>query len=119
MILLYLILLNIIFNHPVFFQTLQQKSRGVAQKGVYLADLKQLEFFYPDSIHEQKHIVSKIESIFGNIDSIEKQVNDAIRSLNTLKQSVLKLAFEGKLVPQDPNDEPASVLLEKIKLQKK
>ena len=70
-------------------------------------------------LNEQKRIVSKIESIFGNIDSIEKQVNDAIRSLNTLKQSVLKLAFEGKLVPQDPSDEPASVLLEKIKLQKK
>ena len=70
-------------------------------------------------LSEQHRIVSKIESIFGNIDSIEKQVNDAVRSLNTLKQSVLKLAFEGKLVPQDPNDEPASVLLEKIKLQKK
>ena len=70
-------------------------------------------------ISEQRRIVTKIESIFGNIDSIEKQVNAAIRSLNTLKQSVLKLAFEGKLVPQDPNDEPASVLLEKIKLQKK
>ena len=70
-------------------------------------------------LSEQHRIVSKIESIFGNIDSIEKQVNDAIRSLNTLKQSVLKLAFEGKLVPQDPNDEPASVLLGKIKLQKK
>ena len=68
---------------------------------------------------EQKRIVSKIESIFGNIDSIEKQVNSAIHSLNMLKQSVLKMAFEGKLVPQDPNDAPASVLLEKIKSQKK
>ena len=81
-------------------------------------DIYSLSMILPP-IAEQKRIVSKIESIFGNIDSIEKQVNDAIRSLNTLKQSVLKLAFEGKLVPQDPNDEPASVLLGKIKLQKK
>jgi type I restriction enzyme S subunit len=42
-------------------------------------------------------------------------VNSTLEKLQTMKMSVLKQAFEGKLVPQDPNDEPASVLLERIK----
>ena len=99
-------------------QIFKYSNRGTTISGVTKKQLSELSFFLPP-LNEQKRIVAKIESIFGNIDSIEKQVNDAIRSLNTLKQSVLKLAFEGKLVPQDPSDEPASVLLEKIKLQKK
>ncbi len=69
-------------------------------------------------LNEQHRIVTKIESIFGRIDAIEKQVNDSLIKLDHLKKSVLKKAFEGKLVPQDPNDEPASVLLDKIKLEK-
>ena len=114
-------------NHKFVFYYVQSKSfldvlnniqRGTSYPAVRNNDVLSTLIPLPP-LNEQKRIVSKIESIFGNIDSIEKQVNAAIRSLNTLKQSVLKLAFEGKLVPQDPNDEPASVLLEKIKLQKK
>ena len=114
-------------NHKFVFYYVQSKSfldvlnniqRGTSYPAVRNNDVLSTLIPLPP-LNEQKRIVSKIESIFGNIDSIEKQVNDAIRSLNTLKQSVLKLAFEGKLVPQDPSDEPASVLLEKIKLQKK
>ena len=97
---------------------LENQGTGTTFKAISGKQIRDLRIPLPP-LNEQKRIVAKIESIFGNIDSIEKQVNDAIRSLNTLKQSVLKLAFEGKLVPQDPNDEPASVLLGKIKLQKK
>jgi len=49
--------------------------------------------------------------------AVEKQVNNSLVRLGQLKQSVLRKAFEGKLVQQDPNDEPASILLEKIKRQ--
>ena len=73
----------------------------------------------------QKRIVSKIESIFGRIDAekekmkkIEMQLKSVPDSINALKNSILKQAFDGRLVPQDPNDEHASVLLEKIKSQK-
>ena len=44
---------------------------------------------------------------------------ESLKEAERLRQSILKRAFEGKLVPQDPNDEPASVLLERIKLSKK
>ncbi len=69
-------------------------------------------------INEQKCIVSKIESIFAEIDATNKYVSDALRTLDMLKQSVLKQAFEGKLVPQDPDDEPAEILLQKIHQKK-
>ena len=63
---------------------------------------------------EQKRIVSKLESIFAQIDAERKSLDNAKVLLKQCRQSVLKSAFEGKLVPQDPNDEPAEVLLRKM-----
>ena len=70
---------------------------------------------------EQKRIVTKIESIFAQIDAIREnlerlasQVTSASGSLVQLKSSVLKQAFEGRILPQDPNDEPAEILLKRI-----
>lgn len=67
---------------------------------------------------EQKRIVAKIEEIMPYIDRYAVAY-DHLQSYNTrfpddLKKSILQMAIQGKLVPQDPNDEPASVLLEKI-----
>ena len=68
----------------------------------------------PHTLLEQKRIVSKIESIFAKIDAIENNVNKSLDYIDVLKKTVLKRGFEGKLVPQDPRDEPASILLEHI-----
>ena len=70
------------------------------------------------SLSEQQKIVSLIETQFSVIDQLESDINTNLKKSETLRQSILKKAFSGQLVPQDPNDEPASVLLEKIKAEK-
>ena len=67
---------------------------------------------------EQKEIVEEIEKRFAIADEVEKVVEDNIEKAKQLKQSILKKAFEGNLVPQEPTDEPASMLLEKIKQER-
>ena len=69
-------------------------------------------------LEEQHKIVEHIEQLFSLADYIEETVGSKLEQSKTLRQSILKKAFEGKLVPQDPNDEPAELLLEKIKKQR-
>ena len=64
---------------------------------------------------EQHEIVRQVEALFKQADEIEKRVATATQSAEQITQSILAKAFRGELVPQDPNDEPASVLLERIK----
>jgi type I restriction enzyme S subunit len=67
------------------------------------------------SLDEQSLIVSEIESRLSLSDNLEKTIDTSLTQAAALRQSILKRAFEGKLVPQNPNDEPAEKLLEKIK----
>jgi type I restriction enzyme S subunit len=70
------------------------------------------------SAEEQQTIVNEIERYFSQIDHLDLTITTSLRQAESLRQSILKRAFEGKLVPQDPNDEPASILLERIKAEK-
>ena len=70
------------------------------------------------SIKEQKEIVRRIESLFKLADAIQNQQSKIRNQIETLNQSILAKAFRGELVPQDPNDEPASVLLARIKAER-
>jgi type I restriction enzyme S subunit len=72
-------------------------------------------FLYPiPPLAEQHRIVSAIESIFALIDEIESNKLSLSQFIKQTKSKVLDLAIRGKLVPQNPNDEPAAVLLERI-----
>ena len=67
---------------------------------------------------EQHAIVAEIESRLSVCDKIEESIEQSLKQSESLRQSILKKAFEGKLVPQDPNDEPAGVLLARIKAER-
>jgi type I restriction enzyme S subunit len=64
---------------------------------------------------EQEHIVSAIESRLSVCDKLEQLVDENLSKAQALRQSILKKAFAGELVPQDLNDEAAEILLERIK----
>lgn len=70
------------------------------------------------SLKEQTEIVHRVEQLFTFADKIETRYTKAKAMLDKLPQSILAKTFRGELVAQDPNDEPASVLLERIKAEK-
>jgi hypothetical protein len=67
---------------------------------------------------EQREILRKIESYFAIIHSVEDTISTNLDELQVYNQSILAKAFRGELVPQDPNDEPASILLERIRAER-
>ena len=67
---------------------------------------------------EQHKIVEEIERCFSVADEVDKVVEQSLKQAERLRQSILKRAFEGKLVPQDPSDEPAEKLLEYIRAER-
>ena len=76
-------------------------------------------FFIPlPPLSEQQRIVAKIETIFAQIDLLEQNKVDLQTAVKQAKSKILDLAIRGKLVPQDPADEPASVMLEKLRAEK-
>ena len=66
----------------------------------------------------QEQIVNEIESRLSVCDKLEETVKESLNKIEYLRQSILKKAFEGKLVPQDPNDLPAGELLKQIKIER-
>ena len=93
---------------------------GVGLRHITKGKFEEESVFLPP-FNEQKRIVAKIESIFSRIDAarekldlLASRVGSTSGSLDTLRDSVLKQAFEGRLVPQDPGDESAQILLERI-----
>lgn len=106
------------FQTSNYWNQISENKVGIGQPNVNGTVLSNLKIPFPP-LQEQKQIVDEIEKRFAVADEVEKVVDDNIEKAKQLKQSILKKAFEGRLVPQDPTDEPASKLLEKIKQERK
>jgi len=91
---------NILFHGPYLFQKFRHRS-------VYFFPLPPLE--------EQREIVRQVDKLFAFADKLEEHYKKSKEKIDKLPQSVLAKAFRGELVPQDPNDEPASYFANRIK----
>ncbi len=91
--------------------------KAVAQPSLSMGTIRQTPIVFT-SIEEQNEVVKEIESRLSVCDKIEETIESSLQQAEALRLSIIKKAFEGKLVPQDPNDEPAEKLLERIRAAK-
>jgi type I restriction enzyme S subunit len=96
---------------------LERFAPATAQKNINLEILRVVAIpFSP--LEEQQKIIAAIERYFSVAEAIERMLSENSEQIQHLEQSILAKAFRGELVPQDPKDEPASVLLERIRAER-
>ncbi len=110
-----------LINSPLVQKQAEENTRGVGNKNWVMRDIANTLIVIPPLL-EQQRIVSKLQEILSFADNYAQAYSKA-EELNKsfpelLKKSILQEAVQGKLVPQDPSDEPASVLLERIRAEK-
>ena len=98
---------------PAVFREAWARITGSAQPTLPLGNLPTIPVSVP-SLPEQQEIVRRVEGLFALADQIETRLAAAQRQVDAITPSLLARAFAGKLVPHDPNDEPASKLLERL-----
>ena len=104
-------------SHSDGYQQFQKLQRGATKTGLGLDDIRSIWIPFPP-LAEQAAIVSAIKSHFRTIEKIREQYLSAQADFNVLDRSILAKAFRGELVPQDPNDESAAVLLDRIRAER-
>ena len=114
--------LELLFDSPLTFIGIRRFNNGTAQPNLAARDFGSFLYALPP-LAEQRRIVKRVGELMPLVDDYGK-LEDAREALDAalpdrLRKSVLQMAVQGKLVPQDPADEPASVLLERIREQRR
>ncbi|WP_455808918.1 restriction endonuclease subunit S [Pseudomonas koreensis] len=107
----------IYMNSEIAQRNVADNQVGVAQQHFNVGSMKKMPINLPP-IDEQTEIVRRVEQLFAFADQLEAKIASAKKHMDHLTQSILAKAFRGELVPQVPNDEPASALLERIQAQR-
>jgi type I restriction enzyme S subunit len=89
-------------------------GKGTTHTTIYFPEVRAMHICLAP-LEEQREIVKRVREALAWVESVASESNDATELLPSLENSLLSKAFRGELVPQDPNDEPASVLLERIR----
>ena len=103
-------------SSPIGQARLTLNETGIAQPHFNIGAMKKKAFPLPP-LAEQHEIVHRVQQLFTFADQLEARFAKAQAHVDKLTQSLLAKAFRGELVPQDPNDEPAGKLLERIRAQ--
>jgi type I restriction enzyme, S subunit len=96
---------------------IEERKTQTAQANIFQGKIRKLVFPLPPH-DEQARIVEELERYFSVADEMQRTIYQSLKQAERMRQSILKKAFEGKLVPQDANDEPAELLLERIKQER-
>lgn len=104
-------------NSPHCYKQSQEFTHGVGNQDLGLTRMVKITIPLPP-LAEQKVIVNRVNQYMQTIKKLEKLVATIKEQTEYTDQSILAEAFRGALVPQDPNDEPASVLLERIRAER-
>ena len=99
------------------YTTLSLLAAGSTVKNLKSDTVRSVLFPIPP-LNEQERLACRLEELISFVDSINADEDKLVRIIEQTKSKILDLAIRGKLVPQDPNDEPASVLLERIRAEK-
>ena len=115
----YPLYLELVLNSPDVLREIDRLKAGISESGLSLTHTKVGTVEIPlCSLPEQQEIVRLLDEQFTVIAQNEQEIDAALKRSAALRQSILKKAFTGQLVPQDPTDEPASALLERIRMER-
>lgn len=104
-------------QNPIFKRVSDKMAVGTGVKHLRVGDVERL-FFPLCSVREQNEIANQLDARLSEADQLELTITTSLQRSEALRQSILKNAFSGQLVSQDPNDEPVAVLLSRIKATK-
>ena len=111
--------LELVLNAPHMTHQIDKLKTGISDSGLNLTQDRFFALEIPlPTIEAQRAIIERIKAQISSIEDQEKSLDLSLKQSIAQRQNILRAAFAGQLVPQDPNDEPASVLLERIRAER-